>query len=94
MAGHSYSSARELGGSGDAVHLTIAVLEREEPVVRRVPLVESVIHRAAVTERPRGLAILVDTRHAVLGRAPIREGLGGVAIFLQTETAQRFLAGP
>jgi hypothetical protein len=55
-----FQRQRQLGGSDDAVHLTIPVLEREEPLVRKVPLVESVIHRAAVTERPQGLATLVD----------------------------------
>ena len=42
------------------MHLAIPVLEREEPLVREVPLVESVVHRAAMTERPQGLATLVD----------------------------------
>ena len=42
------------------MHLAIPVLKREEPLVREVPLVERVIHRAAVAERPQGLATLVD----------------------------------
>ena len=43
------------------MHLAIPVLEREEPLVREVPLVESVVHRPAMTQRPQGLATLVDS---------------------------------
>ena len=42
------------------MHLAIPVLKREEPLVREVPLVESVVHGAAVAECPQGLATLVD----------------------------------
>ena len=42
------------------MHLAIPVLKRQEPLVREISLVESVIHRAAMTERPQGLVTLVD----------------------------------
>src|SRR5512138_2150798 len=42
------------------MHLAIPVLKRDEPLVRKVSLVESVVHRAAMTERPQGLVTLVD----------------------------------
>src|SRR3970282_2268772 len=42
------------------MHLAIPVLKRQEPLVREISLVESVIHRAAMTERPESLVTLVD----------------------------------
>ena len=42
------------------MHLAISVLKREEPLVREISLVESVIHRAAVAERPQSPTALVD----------------------------------
>src|SRR5918994_5383239 len=42
------------------MHLAIPVLKRKEPLVREIPLVESVIHGTAMTERPQGLVTLVD----------------------------------
>ena len=42
------------------MHLAIPVLQREEPLVRKVSLVESVVHGAAVAEGPQGLTTLVD----------------------------------
>jgi hypothetical protein len=50
----------QLRWSDDAMHLTVPVLKREEPPVHEIPLVESVVHRAAMTERPQGLTALVD----------------------------------
>jgi hypothetical protein len=55
-----FQRKRQLHWSGDAVHGAVLVLQREESVVREVPLVESVVHWAAVTERPQGCAPLVD----------------------------------
>jgi hypothetical protein len=50
------------------MHLAIPVLKRDEPLVREVALVESVVHWAAMTERPQGLMTLVD--HAPCGAGP------------------------
>lgn len=50
------------------MHLAIPVLKRDEPLVREVSLVESVVHWAAMTERPQGLMTLVD--HAPCGAGP------------------------
>ncbi len=50
------------------MHLAIPVFQREEPLVRKVPLVEGVVHGAAVAEGPQGLATLVDPLPCGAGR--------------------------
>jgi hypothetical protein len=47
--------------------LAIPELQREEPLVRKVPLVESVVHGSAVAEGPQGLVTLVDPLPGVAG---------------------------
>src|SRR6266705_2570223 len=55
-----FQRKRQLRWSDDAVHLAVLVLQREEPLFREEPLIERVVHRAAVAERPQGCATLVD----------------------------------
>jgi hypothetical protein len=52
------------------VHLAGLELEREKPVVREEPLVESVVHRAAVAQCPQGFAALVDNPPRGAGPRP------------------------
>jgi hypothetical protein len=52
------------------VRLAVVVLKGDEPLFREVLLVEGVVHRAAVAERPQGFATLVDDPPRGAGPAP------------------------
>ena len=56
------------------MYIGVLVLKREEPLVREEPLIESVVHGAAVAERPQGFATLMIVHCALLKQPFLRVG--------------------